>query len=158
MANMGGKATNATRNGAGKSSVLRFPRFLADLRCKRRMKSRRLQGVHRLTGCRGVEVDVVDDRKWMAELQPEHDPLIERKAQRRFKGLRGWTDLPRQWSALFAVSSPGNSGRPRSFVRITFDASGVQIVLSIRSAAYSGTGVLYLSGASAAPLAVVREG
>ena len=31
-------------------------------------KSRRLQGVHRLTGCRGVEVDVVDDGKWMAEL------------------------------------------------------------------------------------------
>ena len=80
MANMGGKATNATRNDAGKSSVLRFPRFLADLRCKRRMKSRRLQGVHRLTGCRGVEVDVVDDREWMAELQHEHDPLFERGA------------------------------------------------------------------------------
>ena len=56
------------------------------------MKSRRLQGVHRLTGCRRVEVDVVDDREWMAELQPEHDPLIERGAQRGFTGLHGGTE------------------------------------------------------------------
>src|ERR1700675_4326032 len=93
-------------------------------RGKRRMKSRRLEGVHRSTGYRGVEVDVVDESKWMAELELEHDPLIERGAQRGFRGQRGWTDLPQQWSVLFAVSSPGSSGRPRSFVRITFDASG----------------------------------
>lgn len=35
----------------------------------RRMKSRRLQGVHRLTSCHDVQVDIFDNRQDMTELQ-----------------------------------------------------------------------------------------
>lgn len=48
------------------------------------MKSRLLQGVHRLTGRRNVEVDIVDNGEGMTEFQPEDDPLFERGTQGGF--------------------------------------------------------------------------
>jgi hypothetical protein len=42
----------------------------------RRMKSERLQGVHRLTRWFPVEVEVVQDGKWVAQLEAEEDPIL----------------------------------------------------------------------------------